>query len=153
MVVLALLCTGCKRYYLTVSQQIINRDFLASTHVGTPDPRQAHPPLGRRLIVSWQIPDEVLQKKPHIELDILYWNYTEGKEVYAIDRKRGYVLYTLVDQEFVEKEGLLSYKAKLVTEDGKVYRKWKQQLWVDLIKLDDEEVKLPQAPAFPERPK
>ena len=144
-----LVLSGCKRYDLTVTQQIINQEYLASSHVGTPDPRQACPPYGRRLIISWQIPREILNKHPKIELDIIYWDYTEGHLTYEVSERKGYVLYSLLNREFVEKKGLLSYRAKMVTEEGKVYRSWKQQLWVDLIHVKEEGYTPPPQPQFP----
>lgn len=153
-VVIALLLTcslsGCRRYYLEVSQLIINRDYLASTHVCSPDPRQHPPPYGRRLIISWQVPVEIMEQNPHIDLDVMFWNYTQERVTYVLDAKRGYVLYTLVGNEYLEKGGILSYKAQLITECGQVYRSWKQQLWVDLITVDEEEYLPPPQPAFPE---
>lgn len=140
---------GCRRYYLEVSQQIINQEYLASTHVGSPDPRQSPPLYGRRLIISWQIPQEIYDQNPHIDLDVMFWNYTEERIPFTLGAKRGYVLYTLIGEDFLNKKGILSYKAELVTQSGQVYRSWKQQLWVDLIKVEDEGyVPLP-PPAFP----
>ena len=141
---------GCKRYYLMVSQEIVNRDSLASTHVGTPDPRQANPPEGRELCLSWQIPCEIFQQRPRLELDVIYWNYTEGHFFYSMDAKRGYVLYTLAGKEYEEKEGLLSYRARIVTQEGVVYRKWTQQLFVELIRVGDRDYTPPLQPALPE---
>lgn len=147
--------SGCKRYYLEVSQQIVNQAILASTHVGSPDPRQCPPPLGRRLIISWQVPKEIFDQHPHIDLNVMFWNYTEERTSFTMEANRGYVLYTLIGSEFLEKGGILSYKAQLVTESGQVYRSWKQQLWVDLIKIEDEGYVPPPQPCYsePDAPK
>lgn len=143
---------GCRRYDFSISQQIINRDYLASSHVNTPDPRLCCPPCGRSLIMSWHIPKEIFLRSARIELDVIYWNYTEGHFTYPIEYQKGYVLYTLVGEEYEEKQGLLTYRARLVTEDGYVYRNWTQQLWVDLIHFDEEPFHSPQKPDFPEEP-
>ena len=142
--------TGCKRYDFSVSQQIINRNYLASTHVNTPDPKQESPPNGKRLIMSWHIPKDIFERKHFIELDIIYWDYTEGHFTYPIESQKGYVLYSLLNEEFEKKKGLLSYKARIVTSDGFEYRNWKQQLWVDLIHVDEESYEPIPAPQFPE---
>ncbi len=141
--------SGCKRYYLEVAQQVINRDYLASTHVGSPDPLQCNPLYGRQLIISWQIPQEILNENPHVDLDIIFWNYTEERITYGVDAKRGYVLYTLAGSEYERMKGILSYKARLVTQNGRVYRDWEQQLWVDLIQIENEEFTPPPQPTFP----
>lgn len=147
-----LLLVGCRRYDFSVSQQIINRDYLASTHVCTPDPRQACPPCGRRLIMSWHIPRDILNRCPQIELDIIYWDYSEGHFSYPITEQKGYVLYSLLNEEYHEKKGLLSYKARIITADGYVYRTWKQQLWVDLIHIDETPFQPPSKPINPHFP-
>lgn len=134
-----------------MSQLIINRDYLASAHVSSPDPRQHPPPYGRRLVISWQIPKEIFDQNPHIDLDVMFWNYTQERLTYTVEAKRGYVLYTLLGNEYLDKGGILSYKAQLVTECGQVYRNWQQQLWVDLINVDTEEYIPPEQPLFPER--
>ena len=147
-----LLCplAGCRRYYLEVSQQIINQATLASTHVGSPDPRQCPPPYGRRLIISWQVPKEIFDPNPHLDLNVMFWNYTEERYTFTMEAKRGYVLYSLIGDEYLEKRGILSYKAQLVTQSGQVYRSWKQQLWVDLIKVEDEGYIPPPQPLYSE---
>ena len=60
---LLFLFSGCQKYYLTVYQEKIDKDSLASTHVGSPDPRQKNPPKGQELIIEWQIPGEILKQK------------------------------------------------------------------------------------------
>ena len=47
---------GCYKNHLYVQQQKIDQSFLASSHVGTPDPRQKSPPLGQKLLIAWSFP-------------------------------------------------------------------------------------------------
>lgn len=129
--------SGCQRHYLSITQQIVNRDLLASTHVATPDPRQANPPLGRRLIISWQVPSEIVEKEAQIHLDVIYWNYTEESFTFPVKKRKGEVLLSLLGQEFDEKKGFLTYKACIKTKEGEIYREWKQQLWVELIHTEE----------------
>lgn len=135
-----LLLSGCDKYFVSVSQQKINASYLASTHVNTPDPRREHPPIGQMLVIEWQVPEEILNKRPKILLDVIFWNYTEETETFPIVDRAGTVTYSLLDAEYEKKKGILTYKAEIVTEDGEVFREWRHQLWVKLIHVQEENI-------------
>jgi hypothetical protein len=116
-------------------QQKVDASYLASSQVGTPDPRQAHPPKGEQLIISWKLPQKMMKKKPFCSLHVIYWDYTEETFYHDIDYKTGYWKYTLLGEKFLERKGILTYRIEILTEDGEVYREWKHQLWVNLIQL------------------
>jgi hypothetical protein len=134
---LLLITTSCQKYYLTIYQERVDRDSLASSHVGSPDPRQKNPPKGQELIIEWQIPEDILRQKPSIHLEMIYRDYSEEKKVYSISHKSGYVVYTLVDDQYKKSKGLLAYKAEIVTDDGQVFRRWQHQMWVKIIRLEE----------------
>lgn len=134
---LCLVATGCKKYDISVSQHVINRNYLASTHINSPDPCQECPPEGEMLCVEWVVPRELLSKGPTLEIDVIYKNYQTAHFSYPIKERRGYATYYLLNKNFCEKRGFLTYKAELVTEEGEVYRKWVHQLWVNLITLEE----------------
>lgn len=133
--ILFLFC-GCEKYYLSVKREDAGRERLASTYVGSPDPRQKHPPKGQELIMEWRLPKEALQEKLVLVLDLIYKDYTKRTICHPIDRKRGIFTYSLLNQEFKEKEGFLTYKAEIRSEEGEVLKQWKQQLWTELIVID-----------------
>jgi hypothetical protein len=130
--------SGCSRYYLSICQQKINRDYLASTYVHTPDPRQENPPIGQMLTLSWQVPGKIMKRSPEVRLHLIFWDYTEQEIAFPMKHRIGYVNYKLLDDEFRQKKGILTYRAEIVTADGEVYKTWKHQLWVNLIQIEDE---------------
>jgi len=134
---LFLITAGCQKYYLTICQERVDRDNLASTHVGSPDPVQKNPPEGQELIIEWQIPEDILRQKPSIHLEMIYKDYSEEKKSYPISHKSGYVVYALLGQEYKKTKGLLAYKAEIVTEDGQIFRTWQHQMWVNIIRLEE----------------
>lgn len=134
---ICLLLSGCEKYYVSVRNIPVDASYLASLSIGSPDPRMAHPPFGQKLIISWDLPPELLQENPRVVLDILYKNHTEKQVVYPVSCRRGYEIFDLLNQTFVETEGFLCYKAELLIGEGIIYREWKHQLWVKLITLDD----------------
>ncbi len=137
-----LLLSGCEKYYVSVAQQWIDVRYLASTHVKTPDPREERPPIGQMMIIDWRVPKELLRKKPHIQLTMIFWNYTEKTICFPIDQRMGWVTYKLLDDEYDQTKGILTYKAEIVGENGSLFREWKHQLWVNLIAVK-EEIQLP----------
>lgn len=90
------------------------------------------------LVVSWKVPQFIYLQRPTLVLKIIYWNYTESTFRFPLDRRLGYACYYLLNEEFAEKKGLLTYSAEIVTEDGDIYKEWKHQLWVKLIHVGEE---------------
>ncbi|MDE3045812.1 MAG: hypothetical protein KGJ02_04115 [Verrucomicrobiota bacterium] len=129
---LNLLC-GCYRSHLYVQQEVVNRDFLASTHVGTPDPRQAHPPEGQRLLISWDFPKKRFEQGLTLIATIRLWDNTQKSYVVAIERKRG---YEAIDLPMADKEHrILTYLVQVVNRQGEVVDQWKHHFWTELIKV------------------
>ena len=98
--------------------------------MGTPDPRQTHPPLGQKLILDWSLPQEVLDEQPKIVLHLLFWDHTQKQITYPVTYRTGYEVYSLLNEEYEKNHGLLTYRAEIIIQEGKVYRDWKHQLWV-----------------------
>ncbi len=119
-------------------RQKVDNTYLASTHVGSPDPRQECPPCGQMVVVEWWVPRELLCCNPKVCLHLLFWDFTDRTVVFPIDRRIGYETYFVIGEDFATTCGLISYKAEIVTEDGSIFRDWKHQLWVDLIQIEEE---------------
>ena len=142
-ILLLLLLCGCEKYYLSVKREAVDQTKLASTFVGSPDPRQKNPPRGQELIIEWRLPPDALDQELVLQLDVIYKNHSEKTFCYPVDRRRGAITYALLNDEYHETEGFLTYKAEIVTPDGIVLKEWKQQLWVDLIVIDDIDIESP----------
>ncbi len=133
----ALFClTACSRGYLSVQQEWVDSRYLASTYVATPDPRQANPPIGQKLIIRWWVPAAIFEKNPVLVLQVIRWDFTEETIRFPLKKRFGYEIYSLLNQNYEETEGLLTYRAQIVTDDQEVVTEWKHQLWVNLIKID-----------------
>ncbi len=130
-----LLC-GCEKYYLSVKREPIDQSKLASTYVRSPDPRQKNPPRGEELIMEWRLPMDFIDDKLTLVLEVLYKNYTQETICYPVGRRRGLITYSLLGDEYKEKDGFLTYKAEIQTGNGVVLKEWKQQLWTELIVID-----------------
>jgi hypothetical protein len=106
--------------------------------VGSPDPRQADPPCGQKVVLQWAIPPELLSEEPRLIFHVLYRNYTQEEIVYPIEDRSGMEVYSLLNEEYRSRGGLIAYQAEIRTKNGEIYRKWTHQLWVQLIQEQKE---------------
>jgi len=138
---LLFLC-GCEKYYLSIKREYVDRDQLASTYVGSPDPRQKNPPVGQELTMEWRLSPEAMNEQLQLVLHVLYRDYSRKTFTYPVNRRRGVITYALLNEEYNEKEGLLTYKAEIVDSTGQVIKEWKQILWTGLITLEEPDTEL-----------
>jgi hypothetical protein len=136
---LFLFLNACQKHYLTVTKVSIDRSSLASSFTKTPDPRQSFPPKGEQLVIEWNLPSTVNQKTLRLELSLVYKNYKEETFTYILESTRGVLSYFLMGQDFLEKKGVMTYKAELKTQEGEVIKMQRHKLWVSLIHIDEEE--------------
>lgn len=129
---------GCTQNKLTVRTEYINREHLASFHVETPDPLLLDPPLGQRLIAQWKIPRDYLSyENLHLRIRLRFRNRQEEVKEVPISRMRGLYCYELLNEDFCEKLGILSYLVELRGNDN-ILEEWRHQLWVELIQFQDD---------------
>ena len=138
---LLMLLVGCERYYLGVKRASVGGETLASRFVGSPDPRLKDPPVGQKLFVEWNL---ARKQDVTLKLYLLFKDYSQETVVYEIGERRGIYVYSLMGGKFLEKGGLMTYKAELVKED-KVIKTWEQQLWTKLIEIEEDQFDLEQS--------
>jgi hypothetical protein len=129
--------SGCEKYYLSLTNRNVDVNYLASTHVATPDKRQKNPPYGEMIIMNWRVPKEVLEKNPELQLHVLYGDYTQKTFAYPVKKRMGYYTYKDLNEVFTNHKGIITYSAELKLDDGSIYKSWKHQLWVKLIDLEN----------------
>lgn len=131
-----LLLCGCQTKALVVHQQKVGPKYLASAHVGSPEPLA--PPKGQMLIAEWWISPFAMKKSPVLVLDLVFNNFTTKQVSYPIRSTFGYETYEVLGGEFKSTKGLLSYKAQILLEDGEIYAEWTHQLYVKLITVEED---------------
>lgn len=134
--ILLFILTSCQKYYVDVCRQKIGRQTLASTFVGSPDPRQKSPPKGENLILEWHVPKESLKENLKLVLNVVYQDRTQATFTHALHHRSGTWVYSLVDQEYMKKKGIFSYQVKVVTADEQSLYSWKHRMWVEIISHD-----------------
>lgn len=133
-----LLSIGCARgRVLDIRNQFLDRDYLASTHVGTPDPRSCGY-CGQQLIIRWNLPKNI-RCCPNLNLFLKVRLRNVGiREVeIPICRRKGTYLFRLMGSEYYETGGIVTYQVEIRSGDS-VLKTWSHQVWTELIELDDE---------------
>jgi len=121
---------GCYKNHLYVQQEWVDRNFLASTRVGTPDPRQESPPEGQRLLVSWRFPKYLLDNGLKLVLTVRFWDHTEEKVEQPMNSTRGYAAFNFFKQK------ILTYRIQVVDHRGNIIETWEHHFWTELIDID-----------------
>ena len=139
---IAITMTSCSQEYISVQNQSIYSDHLASVNIDTPDPRKKDPSIGERLIIRWHMPASVFHRydeKMILVQTIRFGNMDTEIKSYPIEKPYGTVIYTLIDDEYFEKEGIATYKFE-PGANGEIIEQWKHQVWVNYIDIvvDDE---------------
>lgn len=88
------------------------------------------------LAIEWQLPLDLLPKNPLVQLDVIFWDNVERHYVWPICDRIGYVTLKIINEEFEKTGGVLTYRARVLTEEGDIFREWRHQLWVNLITND-----------------
>ncbi len=130
----ALACfTGCCCRHLYVQQECVDQNFLASTKVGTPDPRQKRCYEGQRLLIGWDFPRSLFQKGLSLEIRVRLWGEKEDVIAYRLERKRG------AEAFFFPREKIVTYLVNVVSDEGKIVETWKHHFWTELIQVGSPE--------------
>ena len=138
-----ILSTSCYKNYLYVQHEKMNRTYLASTHVGTPDPRQKHPPEGQTLSIAWDFPLSIFRENLDMVVTVRFWDNKQDVFCEKIERKRGNRVYKFQDDTIDKSKKILTYKIDVFNEDGCLVDQWKHQFWKELIEINkDEDIKI-----------
>jgi hypothetical protein len=90
---------------------------------------------GQQLIITWDLPKRYLSMKDlHLELTVRYRNNAQDKFTVPIHKFFGAYTYRLMNQEYFDRGGILTYKVE-IHGDETVVETWTQQLWAELIDI------------------
>jgi hypothetical protein len=131
---LCLLClTGCHKNYLYVQQEWVDGNFLASSRIGTPDPRQENPPCGQRLLMSWYFPSELFEQELTLQITVRFWDNSEEQLQMPVESKwsQRALYFPSTEQE----KRILTYRIVVRTQEGQIIETWKHHLWTELIQI------------------
>ena len=102
----------------------------------TPDPRQADPPQGQRLLVSWDFPRSVFKDHLTLVATVRFWNNTQTVLTHPIERKRDYTAFYFPNKDPDIDRRILTYRVQVFTGDGRLLETWEHHFWTELIDVD-----------------
>lgn len=145
--ILSALCiflASCTNSRLAVYSDYLNRESLASYHVGTPDPFLNYPPIGQRLIVVWTLKKGCLRFSDlHLKATIRFRNNQETIVEYPVIKSEGTFIYSLLNDDYIKTGGMLTYQVQLIGDDC-VLDEWRHQMWANLIRIGEGPENAPQ---------
>lgn len=142
LVVASFFCS-CSREKLSVRNEYIIPERLASYHIRTPDPLRYDPPIGQRLTIKWDLDKEFgIYQEVIIHTIVRFYNHEEREIAFKATRPQGQYIYDILNEAFCETGGILTYKVDLMGDDT-ILDEWQHQLWTELISFqrDDKEEK------------
>lgn len=121
---------------LDVQTRYLGLETLASYYVGTPDPQLDRPPVGQRLIISWNLTKENLTLNDlHLRVTVRLRDHKEHVVTVPITNRKGYYFYDVTNHDYCETGGIVTYKVEIVGK-GQIIDCWRHPLWVELIKFE-----------------
>lgn len=105
----------------------MDQNFLASSRVHTPDPRQEKPFEGQRLLVAWRFPSNLVNYGLSLVLTVRFWDNVEEEICYPIQRGHGTKAFYNACRR------ILTYKIDVVNSQGEIIEVWEHQFWTKLI--------------------
>lgn len=73
----------------------------------------------------------------HILARIRFRNKQEVQHLIPICRWYGYHVFSILNEDYFSKNGILTYKVDLIG-NGVILDQWRHQLWAELITFDDQ---------------
>lgn len=120
-----------------MQQEWVDRNFLASTRVGTPDPRQEHPPEGQRLLVAWDFPRSLFERQLHLKITVLLWDNTQEMIEMPMERRRDTAAFYFPSKE--KERSILTYRVQVFSKEGDLIETWNHHFWTELIDIKSEQ--------------
>lgn len=129
---------GCYKNHLYVQQEWVDSQFLASAHVGTPDPRLADPPEGQGLLLAWRFPDHLFEENLIFVITVRLWNNSEKILTKSVEEQRGSMAFYFPNKGLEQDLRILTYKIEVFNEEDELVEEWKHHFWRELIELHPE---------------
>lgn len=132
-----LFLAGCCYNTLDLYTEFLGIEQYASYYVETPDPALCNPDYGQMLVIKWNVPNHFWDyPELHILVTVRYTNKKEEDIDFPIYQKTGRYMWKIMNEEFITKGCIATYKAVLMSGDTPLYL-WNQTLWNETISIGE----------------
>ncbi len=136
LIIFLFLLSSCALHRLDIQTQYLTPEYLASFHIGTPDPKLYAPFIGERLLIQWSLPsNEICDELPTLFLKVRYKNHQEEEIKLTIRSSTGTTLFKVEGEKYCQTGGILTYYSQ-IEKCNAVLATWKHPLWRELIKIN-----------------
>ena len=133
---LLLLLSSCASHELVKARsEYLDSSYLASTQVRTPEPCYTCF-VGEQVIVSWNLPQRYELDEVTLRLFLRFGDHEVREIVQPISRYRGCRIFRLLNADYWEHEGILSYSVRIENDQG-VWSRFDHHLWQDIVHIDE----------------
>ena len=121
--------SSCCRSPLTCRSEYLYPDYLASDQVGTPDFGKLCF-YGQQVVIYWNLPERC--HPTELKLEVRYGSKEQESFSWPISLSCGYRIYRLINEEYWDRDGIVSYKASLY-RDEKLLTEFTHHIWTEII--------------------
>lgn len=120
---------------LYVQEEWVDRAFLASSYIHTPDPRQESPPKGQRLLVAWKLPRSCPLPGSTLQIHVWLWDNT-FQEIYCqLPSRRGSEAFFFPNEDPTKDQRILTYQVQMRSGEGELIDSWEHHFWTKFIDI------------------
>jgi hypothetical protein len=127
-----LIFQGC-RAPLSVRTENIDRAYLASSIILTPDPQLNNPPIGQKLVVDWKILNQLVPATLFVTI-----RFANGEEILYEKEVCSYfdtAIISHLNEDFFTRGWIVTYKAEIF-RDSACIASFYHHMWTEKIVLD-----------------
>ena len=85
--------------------------------------------------MHWSIPRACFRNEEfELQLTVRYGNRCIESFNYPICSPKGYRIFRLINQDYWQKQGILSYKVELYRGE-EVFQEWNHHIWVEILQI------------------
>lgn len=134
-VLVAFLLNSCAYQSIHVRTEYLDRNYLASEQINTPDPLKACF-LGQKAIVTWHLPNQYFRADNlTMVFQVRYGNFEVETLRIPVCYAHGTWVYEIINEEYCSKKGMSAYKVQIFDGETQIAC-WQHHVWADVIEIN-----------------
>ncbi len=135
-IILSLNACCCSRSCISVFNESITQQTLASVNVNAPDPLHEKNPHGQRLYIRWSLPKKYENEALRGVLKIRFQVPQQAIIPFKVDHLKGAFCYEILNEDYFSKEGILAYQIQIFSGEQCI-ENVQHCMWTELITFEN----------------
>ncbi|EPP38078.1 hypothetical protein BOKEGFJH_00441 [Chlamydia avium] len=128
--------SSCSQPSLSSFTEFIDNDYTAGAQLGIEQGAGHDELFGQQVVVTWSLPYRMQKLLPAtLHLSIYYGDGKTEKLTYEVRQLSGYSVYCLKGDDYYNRQGIVSYKVSLLSEDKEIVSR-RHHIWTEVIAID-----------------